>query len=114
MGKKGDMRTCSNAKGEGKLFSFDVADDQQGEIKVTLFREGAETYFDQIHEGKTYTITRAQLKPANHQYNTCKNDYELTGDGNTVIEMCTDNIKVEINYDFKSVADLQHATVQST
>ena len=26
--KKGDIRTWSNARGEGKLFSFDVADDQ--------------------------------------------------------------------------------------
>ena len=60
-------------------------------------------------EGKTYTISRCQLKPANQQYNTCKNDYELSGDQNTVIELCQENIKVEMNYDFKTVASLSES-----
>jgi len=112
--KKGDVRTWSNARGEGKLFSFELADDQGGEIKCTLFRDGADKFFDMIKEGNTYVISRANLKPANAQYNTCKNDYELNGDGNTNIEQAQEDIKVTVNYDFKSIGDLTNVGVGST
>lgn len=44
---KSPMRTWSNAKGEGKLFNFDLMD-ESGQIRVTAFREVAEKYFDII------------------------------------------------------------------
>lgn len=44
---KTPIRTWSNSKGEGKLFSFDLVDDS-GEIRVTAFREQCEKFFDMI------------------------------------------------------------------
>lgn len=107
--KKGDIRKWSNARGEGKLFSFDLADDQGGEIRCTLFKEGVDKYYDMLVEGKTYTLSRLQLKPANKQYNTCNNDYELSGDANSNIELCTDEIKVSLSYNFTAISELQNS-----
>lgn len=44
---KSAMRSWSNAKGEGKLFSFDLMD-ESGQIRVTAFRDVAEKYFEMI------------------------------------------------------------------
>lgn len=44
---KGPMRSWSNAKGEGKLFSMDLMD-ESGQIRVTAFRDQAEKYYDMI------------------------------------------------------------------
>lgn len=41
------MRTWSNAKGEGKLFSFDLMD-ESGQIRVTAFRDVADKYYEMI------------------------------------------------------------------
>lgn len=41
------MRTWSNSKGEGKLFSMDLVD-ESGEIRATAFRDVAEKYYDII------------------------------------------------------------------
>lgn len=44
---KSAMRTWSNAKGEGKLFNFDLMD-ESGQIRCTAFRDVAEKYYDII------------------------------------------------------------------
>jgi len=35
-----------NARGEGKLFSVDLLDDQGGEIRATLFRDACDKFYD--------------------------------------------------------------------
>ncbi|TMW44462.1 hypothetical protein DOY81_010461 [Sarcophaga bullata] len=42
---KSSIRTWSNAKGEGKLFSVDLMDDS-GEIRATAFREQCDKYYE--------------------------------------------------------------------
>jgi ssDNA-binding replication factor A large subunit len=37
--KKGDVKTYTNAKGDGKLLSVDLLDAQGGEIRATMFNE---------------------------------------------------------------------------
>lgn len=44
---KSAIRTWSNAKGEGKLFSMDLCDDS-GEIRATAFRNECEKFYDMI------------------------------------------------------------------
>lgn len=44
---KTPVRTWSNSKGEGKLFSFDLVD-ESGEIRATAFRDQVDKYFDVI------------------------------------------------------------------
>lgn len=111
---KGPMRTWSNAKGEGKLFSMDLMD-ESGEIRATAFREQAEKFYDIIEVDRVYYISKCQLKPANKQFTTLKNDYEMTLTGETQIQACEedDNDIPEIKYDLVPIyqlADLEART----
>lgn len=49
--QKSAVRTWSNSRGEGKLFSFVVAD-ESGEVKVTAFRDEVDKYFDLVDINK--------------------------------------------------------------
>lgn len=44
---KPPIRTWSNAKGEGKLFSMDLMD-ESGQIRVTAFRDQVDKFYDMI------------------------------------------------------------------
>lgn len=41
------IRTWSNAKGEGKLFSMDLCD-ESGEIRATAFKNECDKFYDMI------------------------------------------------------------------
>ncbi|XP_055906413.1 replication protein A 70 kDa DNA-binding subunit [Eupeodes corollae] len=86
---KSGIRTWNNAKGEGKLFSMDLLD-ESGEIRATAFKEQCDRYYDMLEVDKVYYFSKCQLKPANKQYSTLKNDYEMTFTGETLVQPCED------------------------
>lgn len=90
---KSNIRTYSNARGEGKLFSFELID-KSGEIKVSGFNEQVDKFYDLLQIDGVYHISRGQLKTANKQYSKLNNDYEMTLTNDTVIEPCeeTENL----------------------
>ncbi len=45
---KGDVRRWNNARGEGKLFSFDLLDAEGGEIRVTGFKDAVDKFYDLV------------------------------------------------------------------
>lgn len=44
---KSGIRTWSNARGEGKLFSMDLCD-ESGEIRATAFKNECDKFYDMI------------------------------------------------------------------
>ena len=78
-----------------------------------MFKDGVDKYYDMLEDGKTYYIARGNLKPANQQYNTCKNDYEMSLGGESEIQYCSESIKVKMNYTFVAIKELENAQVQS-
>lgn len=86
---KAPIRTWSNQRGEGKLFSMDLVD-ESGEIRATGFNSECDKYFEMIEVNKVYFITRGQIKTANKKFTTLNNDYELTLSGETQILPCHD------------------------
>jgi len=90
---KSAIRTYKNARGEGKLFSFELLDNS-GEIKVSGFNEQCDKFYDMLQIDSVYFISRGQLKTANKQYMKLNNDYEMTMTNETAIELCeeTDNL----------------------
>lgn len=104
---KSGIRTWSNAKGEGKLFSMDIMD-ESGEIRVTAFKEQCDKYYDMIEVDKVYYITKCQLKPANKQYSTLKNDYEMTMTNDTIVQECKDagSSMPSIQYNFVPISQI--------
>ncbi|CAG4956129.1 unnamed protein product [Colias eurytheme] len=133
---KSAIRTWSNAKGEGKLFSMDLCD-ETGEIRATAFRNEVDKFYDMIQVDKVYYISKCQLKTANKQYTSLKNDYEMTFNSDTVVAECTEGSSSvpSVKYDFtpineiankspdtlldligvcKSAADMQELTARNT
>ena len=76
---KTPVRTWSNARSQGKLFSVTLID-QSGPIRATFFQDAVDKYFDSITEGDIYQISGGLIKTANKIYNSVNCEYELTFD----------------------------------
>ncbi|XP_058491001.1 replication protein A 70 kDa DNA-binding subunit [Solea solea] len=104
---KSSIRTWSNSRGDGKLFSMEIVD-ESGEIRVTGFNQEVDKFFTLIEVGKVYYISKGSLKIANKQYTSVKNDYEMTLNGETTVIPCEDNCDVPmVQCDFVPIADLE-------
>ncbi|XP_032389105.1 replication protein A 70 kDa DNA-binding subunit isoform X5 [Etheostoma spectabile] len=105
---KSSIRTWSNSRGEGKLFSFEIVD-ESGEIRITAFNNEVDKFFSLVEQGKVYYITKATLKVAKKQYNTLKNDYEMTLHAHSSITPCDDNQGIPaVHCDFVPIAELEN------
>ncbi|XP_076936320.1 replication protein A 70 kDa DNA-binding subunit A-like [Bidens hawaiensis] len=106
---KGDLRHYSNAKGDGKVFSFDLLDSDGGEIRATCFNAVADQFYNQIEVGKVYYVSRGTLKPAQKNFNHLKNDHEITLDQSSTIQPCfdDDNSIPHQQFHFRSIADIE-------
>ncbi|KAH0947912.1 hypothetical protein HN011_011695 [Eciton burchellii] len=87
---KSAIRTWSNSRGEGKLFSMDLID-ESGEIRCTAFKDQCDKFFDMIEAGNVYYISRCILKAARKEFSTLKNNYEMTMTNDTEIVPCHEN-----------------------
>lgn len=103
---KSNIRTWSNAKGEGKLFSFDLWD-ASGEIRATAFQQQCDKFHDMLEVDKVYYISKCQVKAANKQYSKLKHDYELTCGNDTVIQECADAGEMPaVTYEFVKISEI--------
>lgn len=104
---KSSIRTWSNSRGDGKLFSMEVVD-ESGEIRMTGFNQEVDKFFSLVEVGKVYYISKCSLKIANKQYTSVKNDYEMTLNGESTIIPCEDSCDVPmVQCDFVSIGDLE-------
>ncbi|CAH2048570.1 unnamed protein product, partial [Iphiclides podalirius] len=104
---KSAIRTWSNARGEGKLFSMDLCD-ESGEIRATAFKSECDKFYDLIQVDKVYYISRCQLKTANKQFTHLKNDYEMTFNADTVVAECMEDVGSvpTIKYEFVPINEI--------
>ncbi|XP_074495993.1 replication protein A 70 kDa DNA-binding subunit [Sebastes fasciatus] len=103
---KSSIRTWSNSRGDGKLFSMEMVD-ESGEIRVTGFNQEVDKFFSLVEVGKVYYVSKCSLKIANKQYTSVKNDYEMTLNGESSIIPCEDCADVPVlQCDFISIGDL--------
>lgn len=105
---KSSIRTWSNSRGDGKLFSMEMVD-ESGEIRATGFNNEVDKFFGLIEVGKVYYISKCSLKIANKQYTSVKNDYEMTLNGESSIIPCEDSCDVPmVQCDFVAINDLEN------
>jgi replication factor A1 len=105
---KSDIRTWSNAKGEGSLFSIDLLDSSGMDIRATMFKEAVEKFYPYFEVGKVYTVSGGRLKMANPKFNTCKSSFELTLDQNSEVHLVDDTGDIKIqSFDFVKIGDLE-------
>jgi len=105
--KKTPMRSWKNDRGEGRLFSVDLVDNQGGEIRATSFGEVAEQLNEVFEEGKVFLISHGQIKFANPKFNILNHDYEITFDKNTTVEPCQEDVDIPtVQYNFEKISNL--------
>ncbi|TQE04749.1 hypothetical protein C1H46_009602 [Malus baccata] len=112
---KGDPRRYNNAKGDGKVFSFDLLDSEGGEIRVTCFNAVLDRFYDIIEVGRVYLISKGSLKPAQKNFNHLKNDWEITLDASSTVDLCPDedgSIPAQ-NFDFRPISEIENAESNS-
>jgi len=110
---KSDIRTWSNSKGEGSLFSVELLDSSQ-DIRATFFKEAVDKFYHMLEVGKVYTFAGGRLKVANMQYNTCKSNFEITFDQNAEIHLANDDGNIEKQtYDLKKIATIEQIDANS-
>lgn len=124
---KSTIKSWKNAKGEGRLFNFDVMD-ASGEMHcvtchIDKFYEMIQVSRNKINidlflnwflvsinfkVDKVYFLSKAYLKPANKSFTTAKNDFEMHINEDTIVEECTeydDNIPA-IQYSFVPIQQI--------
>ncbi|XP_069082241.1 replication protein A 70 kDa DNA-binding subunit [Pleurodeles waltl] len=110
---KSQIRTWSNSRGEGKLFSIEMVD-ESGEIRATAFNEQVDKFYTLIELNKVYYFSKGTLKIANKQYTAVKNDYEMTFNNETSVIPCEDSSDVpSVQFDFVLINDLENKSKDS-
>ncbi|XP_064438433.1 replication protein A 70 kDa DNA-binding subunit isoform X3 [Mirounga angustirostris] len=105
---KSQIRTWSNSRGEGKLFSIELVD-ESGEIRATAFNEQVDKFFPLIDMNKVYYISKGILKIANKQFTAVKNDYEMTFNNETSVMPCEHGHHLPtVQFDFTGISDLEN------
>lgn len=113
---KSQMRSFSNDRGNGKVFSVDLLDKDGGEIKASFFNGAADKFFSDIEAGKIYTLSKGNVKIANKRFSTSKHNYEISFDADAAIVLCEDDDKTidAVKYSFSKVRDIGTKTVPCT
>lgn len=105
---KGDIRTWSNARGEGKLFNVNFLDESD-EIRATAFNDVAEQCHKLLEEGKVYYVSKARIQQSKPQFSQLVHPYELSLDKDTEIVECFDAADVpKLHFSFVKLSNIQN------
>ncbi|KAJ1396889.1 Zinc finger, CCHC-type [Sesbania bispinosa] len=107
---KGELRHYNNARGDGKVFSFDLLDSHGGEIRATCFNAVADQFYNVIEAGKIYLVSRGSIKPAQKNFNHLRNDQEITLDITSIIQPCLDddNSIPKQTFSFRPISEIEN------
>ncbi|CAK7352488.1 unnamed protein product [Dovyalis caffra] len=108
---KGDLRRYNNARGDGKVFSFDLLDSDGGEIRVTCFNAVVDRFYDVIEVGRVYLISKGSLKPAQKNFNHLKNEWEIFLEATSTVDLCPeeDGSIPQQQFSFKPISEIETA-----
>lgn len=102
---KSDIRTFTSAKGEGKLFSFELAD-KTCQVKVVAFTDCVDIFFPLVSIDKVITISKGTIKMANKKFSSNPFDYEIQLDTNSEIQQAADDDVPRYSFNFVKIRDL--------
>ncbi|KAK4755953.1 hypothetical protein SAY87_009710 [Trapa incisa] len=108
---KGDLRRYNNARGDGKVFSFDLLDSDGGEIRATCFNAVVDRFYDVIEVGKVYLISKGSLKPVQKNFNHLKNEWEIFLEATSTVDLCQDeDVSIpQQQFFFRPISDIENA-----
>ncbi|EPX75071.1 DNA replication factor A subunit Ssb1 [Schizosaccharomyces octosporus yFS286] len=103
---KSDIKHWHNQRGEGKLFSVNLLD-ESGEIRATGFNDQVDAFYDILHEGQVYYISRCRVNIAKKQFTNVQNEYELMFERDTEIKKAEDQSAVPVaRFSFVSLQEV--------
>lgn len=106
--QKSEIKHWSNNRSEGKLFSVNLLD-KSGEIKATAYSDQVDRLYHIFEEGKVYYISKARVTMARKQFSTLDNEYELSMDSGTEVQLCNEETSIpQMKYNFVRIADLDN------
>ncbi|KAG1471769.1 hypothetical protein G6F56_001933 [Rhizopus delemar] len=112
--QKAPIKNWHNNRGDGKLFSVNFLD-QSGEIKATAFNDQVDRLYNIFEEGSVYYISKAKVTMARKQFSTIDNEYELTLEAGTEIELCGADTSIpQMNFKFIKISDLGSVEASTT
>ena len=76
---KSPVRTWSNARSQGKLFSMTLVDGS-GPIQCTIFQEGVDKFYDMLVDGSVFFFSKGVVKTANKKFSSVNSEYEISMD----------------------------------
>lgn len=108
---KSDLRRYNNARGGGKVFSFDILDSEGGEIRATCFNKVADQFYDKIEVGKVYLISKGSLKPSQKNFNHLKNEWEIFLESASTVDLCEeeDSSIPQQQFSFTPISNIENA-----
>jgi len=89
--KLGQERTWNNAKGTGRLLTFDMMDKEGTQMQATMFNEDIDKFVPSLEEGKVYEISQAYIKMANKRFTSITNDFCMTFQNKTELREVQNN-----------------------
>ena len=108
MTSKGAIKTWSNARGEGKLFSVNLLDKDNGEIRCTFFKDAVDKFYGIIEENGVYTFSGGRIKMANKAFSSLPNDYEISFGSDALIQPHQDSGAIQKQcYNFVKIDALE-------
>ncbi|MES1920503.1 Rpa1ap, partial [Bonamia ostreae] len=108
------VRMWQKSTGSGKVMSVDLLDESGTEIRATMFNEAVDRFGDVFAEDKVYVIARGRVKLANKKFTHIRNDYEITLDAESVVQVVVDDRRIgKENYNFSALRDLESADENS-
>lgn len=112
--QKSDIRSYKNSRNEGQLFNVTFVD-ETGEIRATGFNKQVEQFYERLHEGEVYYVSKARVVSANKKFSNVQNDFELMFGQETEIVPCADEVKIPLmKYDFVPLGDLPKMEPQTS
>ena len=105
---KQGIRTFSRkgGGGESRVLSVNLMDNTC-DIKASFWNEAADRYEETLVVGKCYTFSRGKTQMANRRFNDTKSEYELSFNGDCVVEQCEDSEAPSVVYNFTAIDRLE-------
>ena len=103
---KSDIRHFNSQRGEGKVFSLELAD-ASAQIKVVGFNEIVDVFYPIFEVGKSYKVTKGTVRMANKQFSNNNMDYEIHLDKATEVVQVLDDCEPRHFFSFTRIGDLR-------
>lgn len=82
---KSQIRSWSKPTGNGQLFSIDLLDENDSEIRGTFFNQDVDKFYTLLEKDEVYTFSNGSVKPANKRFNSLNNNYEISFNSRSII-----------------------------